>query len=49
MNWFEKWQMLFHFGKCKCPHNEHENVDVNNKMGDFVLGTTVEERAVVFI
>ena len=20
--WYEKWQMLFNFGKCKCLHNE---------------------------
>ena len=27
----EKWQMLFHFGKCKCLHTGHGKLDVNNK------------------
>ena len=30
-------------GKCKCLHTGHGNLDVNNKMGDTVLGTTVTE------
>ena len=33
--WSEKWQMLFNFGKCKCLHTGHRNL---NKMGDTVLG-----------
>ena len=33
VKWFEKWQMLFNFGKCKCLHT-----------GDTVLGTTVKEK-----
>ena len=37
----EKWQMLFNFGKCICLHAGHGNLDVNYKMGDTVLGTTV--------
>ena len=36
--------MLFNFGKCKCLHTRHGNLDVNYKMGDTVLGTTVKEK-----
>ena len=36
-------QMLFNFKKCKCLHTGHGNLDVNYKMGDTVLGTTVKE------
>ena len=36
--------MLFTFGKCKCLHTGHGNLDVNYKMGDTVLGTTVKEK-----
>ena len=32
--------MLLHFGKCKCLHTGHGNLD---EMGDTVLGTTVKE------
>ena len=38
-----KWQMLFNFGKCKCLHTGQGNLDINNKMGDTVLGTTVKK------
>ena len=31
------------FGKCKCLHTGHGNLDVNYKMGDTVLGTTAKE------
>ena len=41
VKWSEKWQMLFNFGKCKCLRTGHGNLDVNYKMGDTVLGTTV--------
>ena len=44
VKWSEKWQMLFSFGKCKCLHTGHVNLDVNYKMGDTVLGTTVNEK-----
>ena len=44
MKWSEKWQMLFNLGKCKCLHTGHGNLDVNYKMGDTVLGTTVKEK-----
>ena len=44
VKWSEKGQMLFNFGKCKCLHTGHGNLDVNYKMGDTVLGTTVKEK-----
>ena len=31
VKWSEKWQM-FNFGKCKCLHTGHGNLDVNYKM-----------------
>ena len=33
--------MLFNFGKCKCLHTGHGNLDINY---DTVLGTTVKEK-----
>ena len=44
VKWSEKWQMLFNFGKCNCLHTGHGNLIVNYKMGDTVLGTTVNEK-----
>ena len=44
MKWSEKWQMLFNFGKCKCLHAGHGNLDVNYTIGDTDLGTTVKEK-----
>ena len=44
VKWFEKWQMLLNFGKCKCLHTGHWNLNVNYKMGDTVLGTTVKAK-----
>ena len=44
VKWSEKWQMLFNFGKCKCLHIGHGNLNVNYKIGDTVLGTTVKEK-----
>ena len=44
VKWSEKWQMLFNSGKCKYLHTGHGNLDVNYKMGDTVLGTTVKEK-----
>ena len=44
VKWSEKWQMLFNFGKCKCLHTGHGNLEVNYKMGDTVLGITVKEK-----
>ena len=36
--------MSFNFGKCKCVHTGHWNLDVNYKIGNTVLGTTVKEK-----
>ena len=36
--------MLLNFGKCKCLHTGQGNLDVNYKIGDTVLGTTVKEK-----
>ena len=40
----EKWQMLLNFGKCKCLHTGHRNLDINHNIGGTVLGTTVKEK-----
>ena len=40
----EKWQMLLNFGKCKCIHIGHGNMDEEYKMGDAVLGRTTQEK-----
>ena len=42
VNLSEKWQMLFNFGKCKCIHIGHGNMDEEYKMGDAVLGKTTQ-------
>ena len=41
---------MFNFGKCKCLHTGHGNLDVSYKMGDTALVTTVNEsfRAVCY-
>ena len=36
--------MLLNCGKCKCLHTGHGTLDINNKMGDTVLGTTIKEK-----
>ena len=36
--------MLLHFGKCKCKHIGHGNMDEKYKMGDAVLGRTSQEK-----
>ena len=36
--------MLFNFGKCKCIHVGHGNMDEEYKMGDAVLGRTKQEK-----
>ena len=36
--------MLLNFGKCKCIHIEHGNMDEEYKMGDDVLGRTIQEK-----
>ena len=44
VKWSEKWQMLLNFGKCKCIHTGHGNMDEEYKMGDAVLGRTTQEK-----
>ena len=44
VKWSEKWQMLFNFGKCKCIHIGHGNMDEEYQMGDAVLGRTTQEK-----
>ena len=44
IKWSEKWQMLFNFGKCKCIHIGHGNMDEEYKMGDAVLCRTTQEK-----
>ena len=44
VKWSEKWQMLLNFETCKCLNTGHGNLDVNYKVGDTVLGTTVKEK-----
>ena len=39
----EKLQMLLNFGKCKCIHIGHGNMDKEYKMGDAVLGRITQE------
>ena len=36
--------MLLNFGKCKCMHIEHGNMDEEYKMGDAVLDRTTQEK-----
>ena len=38
--------MILNFGKCKCLHTGHGNLDVSYKLGDTVLGTTVKDLGV---
>ena len=40
----EEWQMLLNFGKCKCLHTGHGNLDIYYNMRDTVLGTIVTEK-----
>ena len=44
VKWSEKWQMLLNFGKCKCIHIGHGNMDEEYKMGDDVIGRTTQEK-----
>ena len=44
VKWSEKWQMLLHFGKCRCIHIGHGNMDEEYKIGDAVLGRTTQEK-----
>ena len=38
-----KWEMLFNYGKCKCIHIGHGNMDEDYKMGDAIRGRTTQE------
>ena len=38
---------VFFFGKCICLHTENGNLDINYKMGDPALGTTVKENEIL--
>ena len=40
IEWSEKWQTLFNFGKCKCLHTGHGNEDAQYTMGGTVLNNT---------
>ena len=40
----EKLQMLFNFGKYKCPHTGPGNTDMNYEMGGTILSKTVKEK-----
>ena len=42
IEWSEKWQMLFNFGKCKCTG--HGNEDAQYTMGGTILNTTLKEK-----
>ena len=44
VKWSEKLQMLFNFGKCKCIHIGHGNMDEEYKMADSVLDRTTQEK-----
>ena len=37
VRWYEKWQMLFNFGKCKCLHTGPGNTGMNYAMGETIL------------
>ena len=39
--------MLFNFGKLKCIHIGHGNIDEEYKIGDAVLGRTTQEKCLV--
>ena len=44
IQWSEKCQILFIFGKYKCLHTEHWNEDAQYTKGGTVLNTTVNEK-----
>ena len=44
VKWSEKWRMFLNFGKCKCIHIGHGNMDEEYKMGDAILGRTTQEK-----
>ena len=44
IEWSEKWQMLFNFGKCTCLHTGNGNEYSQYTMRGTVLNTTVKEK-----
>ena len=44
IEWSDKWQMLFNFGKCKCLHTGHGYEDAQYTMGGTVLNTPLKEK-----
>ena len=42
VKWSEKWQILLNFGKCKCVHIGHGNMDEEYKMGDLGFVTLIK-------
>ena len=44
VKWSEKWQMLFNFGKCKCPHTGPGNTGMNYEIGGAILSKTAKEK-----
>ena len=48
LEWSEKWQMLFNFGKCKCLHTGHGNEDAYYTMGGTV-NTTLKENSGILV
>ena len=42
VKWSNLDRLLKWFGKCKCLHTGHGNLDVKYKMGVAVLGTTIK-------
>ena len=43
VKWYEKLQMLFNFGKCKCLHTRPGNTGMNYEMGGTILSKTMKE------
>ena len=44
VRWSDIWQMLFHFGKCKCLQTGPGNTCMNYEMGGIILNKTVKEK-----
>ena len=44
VKWFEKWQMLFNFVKCKCLHIGPGYTSMNCEMGGTILSKSVKEK-----
>ncbi len=44
VKWYEKWHMLFNFGKFKCLHTVPGNTGINYEMVVNILIKTVKEK-----